>query len=60
MSPEILNKNYDSKCDIWACGVITYVLIAGNYPFDGPSNKIIYSKIKKGEVNFKSAIWDTI
>ena len=29
---------YDEKCDIWAVGVITYVLFSqGEFPFDGPS-----------------------
>lgn len=29
IAPEVLNKLYSSKVDIWACGVITYILLSG-------------------------------
>ncbi len=35
MAPEILERQYDHKVDIWAAGVVFYVLISGNYPFSG-------------------------
>lgn len=35
MAPEIVNKKpYDSKCDIWSCGIITYILLSGDVPYD--------------------------
>jgi calcium-dependent protein kinase len=33
MAPEMFKGNYDSKCDLWACGIITYILICGYPPF---------------------------
>lgn len=33
LAPEILRNNYDHKVDIWAAGVIFYVLLTGNLPF---------------------------
>lgn len=41
MAPEILDdsrsKGYSRKCDMWAVGVILYVMFSGYYPFNGDS-----------------------
>ena len=29
IAPEVLNTSYNSKCDIWSVGVITYILLSG-------------------------------
>lgn len=52
VSPEILAGKYNEKCDIWSCGVILYVLLSGEPPFNGPSDGVIYSKIKKMKFTF--------
>jgi serine/threonine protein kinase len=39
MSPEILTQDdenpYQPPCDIWAIGILTYLLLSGNFPFYG-------------------------
>jgi len=38
IAPEVLAKNYGPKCDIWSCGVITYITLSGIPPFNGASD----------------------
>jgi len=35
MSPQVLTGRYDEKCDCWALGVLTYILLTSNPPFTG-------------------------
>ena len=35
VAPEIIRGSYDEKCDLWALGVITYLLLCGETPFGG-------------------------
>ena len=60
VSPEILAGKYNEKCDIWSVGVILYVLLSGDPPFNGPSDGVIYSKIKKMKFTFPPNKWDSI
>ena len=35
-APEVYdNKGYDQKCDIWSIGIIMYILLIGEPPFNG-------------------------
>ena len=38
IAPEVLQKNYGAKCDIWSIGVITYIILSGIPPFNGASD----------------------
>ena len=59
-SPEVLNNNYNEKCDIWSCGVIMYMMLSGQPPFKGENDEEIYQSIKKAKYNFNDEIWDEI
>ena len=51
-SPEVLQNNYSSQCDIWSCGVIMYVLLSGHFPFYGKNDEEIEKKILSGKFSF--------
>ena len=52
IAPEVLALNYDSKCDIWSCGVILFIFLYGFPPFNGKTDDEIFDKIKKGSFKF--------
>ncbi|XP_060168182.1 CBL-interacting serine/threonine-protein kinase 25-like [Lycium barbarum] len=54
VAPEVLRKKgYDgAKSDIWSCGVILYVLLAGFLPFKHENLMKMYRKVFKGEYEF--------
>ena len=60
ISPEIIKGNYDEKCDIWACGVILYILLGGYPPFNGPSDKEVYNLITQIKYDFNQPVWKNI
>ena len=51
-SPEVIDDLYDEKCDEWACGVLMYLLLCGEPPFQGETEEEIFNKVKKCEYNF--------
>ena len=59
-SPEVLRNNYNEKCDIWSCGVIMYILLSGDLPFCGKTEKEITQKILSGKLSFKNTIFDSV
>ena len=60
IAPEVLNKNYGSKCDIWSCGVICYILLSGMPPFNGQSDQEIMKKVRAGSFSFEDKVWNNI
>lgn len=54
VAPEVLRKRgYDgAKADIWSCGVVLFVLLAGTLPFRADNVMKLYRKIFKAEFEF--------
>ena len=45
ISPEILRGVYGKECDMWSLGVLLYILLSGEFPFDGDSRVEVFEKI---------------
>lgn len=63
VAPEIvLQKGYGLQVDVWAAGVITYILLCGSPPFQSPTNdqEELFDLIITGIFDFPSLHWDRI
>uniref|UniRef100_A0A8C9VC47 non-specific serine/threonine protein kinase n=1 Tax=Scleropages formosus TaxID=113540 RepID=A0A8C9VC47_SCLFO len=63
VAPEIIAETgYGLKVDIWAAGVITYILLCGFPPFRGTSDdqEALFDQILMGQLDFPSPYWDSV
>jgi len=55
VAPEILmRKPYDEQSDMWSVGAIVFLLLTGNLPFMGRSQKELFRKIVSGKYEFEN------
>lgn len=57
MAPEVINKYYNMKCDVWSLGILLYVLLCGNGPFMGETSQEVMQKTLKEAVSFEKQVW---
>jgi calcium/calmodulin-dependent protein kinase I len=58
VSPEILMRQpYDQQSDMWSVGCIIFLLLSGNLPFMGKSQKDLFRKIVSGKFEFDEEEW---
>lgn len=60
IAPEVLNNNYDEKCDLWSIGVILYILLCGYPPFNGATDEQIIKNVKRGIFHTDEEEWSSI
>ncbi|XP_041354063.1 serine/threonine-protein kinase 33-like [Gigantopelta aegis] len=61
MAPEIIeNKTYSQQCDVWAMGVICYILLCGSPPFPAVDDETLVGCIKKGDIDFSFKEWKPV
>jgi calcium-dependent protein kinase len=60
IAPEVLFGNYNEKCDLWSCGVILYILLSTIPPFYGTNDLEITTRVKKGQYDLKSGVWNRV
>ena len=55
MAPEVIAGDYDQRCDIWSLGVICYILLTGQPPFNGNTSEVIYRGITWEQPDYSPA-----
>ena len=59
-SPEVINNKYDERSDEWSCGVLMYILLCGEPPFQGETEEEIFDEVKKGYVDFSKRQFNNV
>lgn len=59
VSPEIASErqHVPEQSDMWACGVMLYVLLTYHMPFQGNTNRETLKAVRSTEVHFNPAVW---
>lgn len=58
VAPEVLMRSpYDQQSDLWSCGVIMFLLLGGDLPFSGRSQKQLFRNIVMGQYEFEEDGW---
>lgn len=61
MAPEVLKGDaYDSSCDMWSIGVMTYLLLSGDMPFDCSTKQRLIQAVEDGHYEFSGKRWGYI
>ena len=60
MAPEVIDGDYDEKCDVWSLGVLLYIMLSGYIPFYGKSKEQKYLNIKSQPLKFNNNEWKMV
>mmetsp|Transcript_81234 Transcript_81234/g.252122 ORF Transcript_81234/g.252122 Transcript_81234/m.252122 type:complete len:517 (-) Transcript_81234:119-1669(-) len=60
VAPQVLEKRYDKRCDLWSCGAIMYTVLCGHPPFRGQNQSEVLAKVRKGRYTFSGKAWQRI
>lgn len=58
IAPEIIEgRNYGREVDLWACGVLLYITLSGQFPFFGEDEEEYYASVMQQELEFPEEDW---
>ena len=65
VAPEILDigacaETYTPAVDMWSIGVLLYILLSGNSPFDNEDERALFQTIKSGEYSMDDILWEHV
>eukprot|EP00923_Selenidium_pygospionis_P037862 GHVN01066265.1.p1 GENE.GHVN01066265.1~~GHVN01066265.1.p1 ORF type:complete len:406 (-),score=45.12 GHVN01066265.1:642-1859(-) len=52
VAPELIRRQYRFQVDMWALGVMVYLMLFGKYPFEAQDHKTIVTQILKNEPDY--------
>ena len=55
-----MGHGYGKEVDLWALGVITYILLCGFPPFYDDNQSEMFNTIRKGRYHYPSPYWDEV
>lgn len=68
MAPEVFKGEYDERCDIWSIGIVCFIILSGQRPFENvdipnhpdAGKSSLVANILMGRYNFYHPAWDTV
>merc|ERR1712091_644919 len=60
VAPEVLEGGYNNTVDVWRVGVLLYLMLSGEPPFDGYTGREVLKLVRAGEYSLDGGVWDTI
>lgn len=60
IAPEVLLGKYTDKCDEWSLGVMMYIILSGNPPFEGANDAQILKAVADGQYSLEGPFWRKI
>jgi len=65
VAPEILDigtssETYTPAVDMWSVGVILFILLSGNSPFENEDEQVLFRRIRSGDYSMDDCLWDYI
>jgi calcium-dependent protein kinase len=60
IAPEVVQGGYSKECDVWSLGVVLFVLLSGEQPFNGLDIDTILMNASCENFSFDSSVWRKI
>ena len=60
MAPEVIAGRYTQSAELWTVGVLLYVMLSAQMPFDGGNASAIFSRIREGHYDTRGAVWEHV